>query len=320
MQLWDTIFINPMINSLIVLDRLLFGNLGLAIIVFTILIRLATMPLMLRQLQSSRKMQEIGPRVQEIQKKYKKDPGRQREETMKLYKEAGVNPVGCLGPMLIQFPIWIALYRALAIAAAGTPERLTELAHRLYPWQFIQNAVPLQTKFLWLDLGRQDHTYILFILVAATTWLQTKLSMARSTAGVPASQQQTNQLMLWMMPLMFGYFTLTVPSGLGLYWIATNLIGIVMNWFVYGWHQRPLREVFISSNGAAGAGRTQQTAAISAGETAETATTKRPLNSGASKRTADGQRGDKRKDGGGRGREGPQATRPGPFSGRRRDR
>jgi YidC/Oxa1 family membrane protein insertase len=319
---WDTVFINPMINSLVVLARLLVGNLGLAIIVFTMLMRLATLPLTIRQLHASRRMQELQPRLKEINNKYK-DPKRRQEETMKLYKEAGVNPIGCLGPMIIQFPIWFALYRALEVVAAGTPERLTELAHRLYPWGFIQDAVPLSTHFLWMDLGRVDHTYILFVLVAATTWLQTKLSMTQATVGT-GTQQQTNQMMLWMMPLMFAWFTLTVPSGLSLYWVATNLIGIVMNWFVYGWHKRPLREVFVSPGAtpARRRPRAEQPAVVASGGTpAETSTTKRALpNGGTGKRTADGQRGDKRKDGGGGGRQGTQATRSGPLPGRRRDR
>lgn len=331
MAFWDAIFINPMINVLIVLERLLFGNFGLAIIVFTVLVRAATLPLMLRQLHSSRKMQEVTPRVQEIQKKYK-DPKRRQEETMKLYKEAGVNPLGCLGPMLIQFPIWFALYRVLTLTVGGTPESTLELSRRLYNWAFIQAAVPLPTGFLWLDLGRQDTTYVLLVLVAITTWLQTKLSLSQNTATQTAQQQQTNNMMLWMMPVMFAWFTITVPSGLAMYWVVTNVIGIVMNWFVYGWHKRPLRDVFISPNRGTGgpngarrpgprAPQPGQTPALTEGDGADTATTKRSATSAAAgKRATDGKPGDKRKDGGGGAREGAQATRPGPLPGRRRGR
>ena len=128
---WDDLFINPMINGLIVLSRVLFNNFGLAIIALTILIRLATLPLTLRQLHSSRRMQAIQPKMQELQKKYK-DPKRRQEEIMKLYRAEGVNPIGCLGPMLIQMPIWFALYAVLARAVGGTPERTVELSQRLY--------------------------------------------------------------------------------------------------------------------------------------------------------------------------------------------
>lgn len=328
MGFWDTIFINPMINGLIVLERLLFDNFGLAIILFTVLVRAATLPLTMRQLHASRRMQEIGPRVQEIQKKYK-DPKRRQEETMKLYREAGVNPLGCAGPMLIQFPIWFALYRVLTLTVAGTPERTVELSARLYNWGLIQAAVPLPTSFLWLDLGRQDSTRILLVLVGLTTWLQTKLSMSTTTPQ-NAQQAQTNKMMLWMMPLMFAWFTLSVPSGLALYWCVTNTVGIVMNWFVYGWHKRPLQDLFRSADGP-GTGGTPAArgpkppaptpALIDDGRDVAQSTTKRPLNGRAGgKRATDGKPGDKRKDGGGGGREGTAATRPGPFPGRRRDR
>ena len=323
MGLWDTVFINPMINGLIVLEQVLFGNFGLAIIFFTVLVRIATLPLMLRQLHASRRMQEISPRVQEIQKKYK-DPKRRQEETMKLYREAGVNPVGCLGPMLIQMPIFFALYQVLTLTVGGTPERTAELSHRLYPWSLIHAAVPLPSKFLWLDLGRQDPTIIMFVLVFATTWVQTKLSLSKATGPQTAQQQQTNMMMLWMMPIMFAWFTFQVPSGLALYWVATNVIGIVMNWFVYGWHQRSWREIFVSPDASAPAKRAPrpgQAAALTDDGASTTATTQRPADGGAAgKRTTDGKPTNKRKDGGGGNRQGDQTAGPGPLPGRRRDR
>lgn len=323
--LWDTILTNPMINGLIVLEQLLFGNFGLAIIVFTVVVRLATLPLTLRQLHAGRKMQALTPQVQEIQKKYK-EPKKRQEETMKLYREQGANPLGCIGPMVIQLPIWFTLYRVLTMTVGGTPERTAELAHRLYPWDFIQSAVPLPTTFLWLNLGRQDTTFILFGLTFVTTWLQTKLSMSQPGVQQTPSQQQTNTMMLWMMPAMFAYFTLSVPSGLALYWVVNNISGIVMNWFVYGWHRRPLREVFVSANAApapaARPARPGRNGATGGGEPAAIETpTKRPeLDDARSKRTADGKRRDKRKNGGGGGREGPRSTGSGPVSGRRRNR
>jgi YidC/Oxa1 family membrane protein insertase len=322
---WDIIFINPMINALIVLSRIFFDSFGLAIILFTILVRLATLPLTMRQLASSRKMTELGPRIQELQKKYK-DPKRRQEETMKLYREAGVNPIGCLGPMIIQFPIWIALYRVISLTAAGTPERTVELSHRLYSFSFIQGAVPLPTKFLWLDLGRQDPFYILVALVFVTTWLQTKLSV-NVTPGQTAQQQQTTKMLLWMMPVMFAWFTLTVPSGLAVYWVATNVIGIVMNWFAYGWTKRSWREIFVDPNQGTGgtparrtprAPRPGSTPALVDGD--DTTATKRSDNGARDKRTADGQPGSKRKDRGGGDRQSTPAARARPESGRRRRR
>lgn len=265
MGFWDIVFINPMINGLIVLEQI-FGNFGIAIIVFTILVRLATLPLTLRQVRAGRKMQAITPQIQEIQKKYK-DPKRRQEETMKLYREEGVNPIGCIGPMIIQFPIFIALYRVLSLTVGGTPERTAELSQRLYPWSYIQNAVPLPTRFLGMDLGRQDAVWVLFALTFVTTWLQTRMTLSSNAAQTQtASQQQMNSTMQWMMPMMFAYFTFSVPSGLSMYWVVTNVIGIVMNWFVYGWSKRPLRELLFSpSTGTQTGARRGRAAAVNGG-------------------------------------------------------
>jgi len=225
--LWQNGLERPMINLLIILSNVFGGSFGVAIIALTFLVRGLTTPLTLRQLRSSRALQQLQPRLQEIQKKYK-DPRRRSEETMRLYKEAGVNPFGCLLPMLIQLPIWIALYRGLTVTVGGTPERLFELGGLLYDWSYIQDAIPLASKFLWLDLGQPD--FILPFLVGISTYFQTKTTQTRST---DPRTQSMNQMMLWMMPLMFGWFSLTVPSGLALYWMTTNLIGIGTNYFVY---------------------------------------------------------------------------------------
>lgn len=242
MGFWDTVFINPMLNGLILLERLAFNNFGLAIILFTVIVRLVTLPLMLKQLRETKKMSELGPKIAELQKKYK-DPRRRQEETMKIYKEHGVNPIGCLGPMVIQFPIWIALYRVISLTAAGTPERTVELAHRLYPLSLIQSAIPFPTNFLWLDLGRPDPYFILFVLAGVTTFLQSKLSTPEQVTVQSAQQASTSRMLLYLMPVMFAWFTISVPSGLSVYWVANNIIGAAISWFVYGWSHRPLVDV-----------------------------------------------------------------------------
>ena len=127
---WDNLLVNPMTNALIALDHLLFGNFGLAILAFTIVVRALTFPLTMRQLHSTRAMSELQPKIKEIQKKYK-DPKRRNQETMRLYKEGKVNPLGCLLPMLIQFPVWIALYQVIRLTLAGAPENYVDLSQRL---------------------------------------------------------------------------------------------------------------------------------------------------------------------------------------------
>jgi YidC/Oxa1 family membrane protein insertase len=228
--LWDLVFVNPITNALVILNNIFLGNFGVAIIIFTVLMRLLTMPLTLRQIRSSRALSALQPRMQELQKKYK-DPKRRQEETMKLYREAGVNPLGCLLPMLVQFPIWIALYNALRITVGGTPESLAGLSQRLYPWSYIWQAVPLENDFLWMDLGQPDTSLILAFIVFASTYVQQRLATPPTT---DPRTQSTNQMMLWMMPLMFAFFTLQVPSGLGVYWGMSNIVGVIMYYFAHG--------------------------------------------------------------------------------------
>ncbi|MBI2866938.1 MAG: membrane protein insertase YidC [Chloroflexi bacterium] len=231
--IWHEGLLRPMLNLLVFLSAVLGNNFGISIIVFTILMRLVLMPLTLRQLRSTKKMMALQPRLQEVQKKYGKDKQRQSQEMMKAYKEAGVSPLGCLGPMVIQFPIWIGLYQAILQALPTTPEPLVKLSQNLYPaMPFVQSAVPLNSGFLWLDLGFPDPTPVMAILTAASMWVVQKMSTMPTT---DPRQQSTNQMMQWMLPLMFAFFTFTLPSGLALYWVASNIISIVMQYFITGW-------------------------------------------------------------------------------------
>ena len=229
--LWSLIILNPVLNGLIALSSILFHNFGLAIIVLTIVVRLILLPLTLRQLNSTKAMQNMQPRIQELQKKYGKNQQKLRQEMMKLYKEAGVNPLGCIWPMLVQFPVWIALYQSIMRALATAPENLLDLSYHLYSWQVISQAIPLNPHFLWLDLGRPDSTFFLAIMVGATMWVQQKMTTAPS---LDPRQSSMNNMMTLMMPLMFALFTITFPSGLALYWAASNVIGIGIQYFIGG--------------------------------------------------------------------------------------
>lgn len=306
--LWNTLLENPMVNVMIVLNNLLFGNFGLAIIAFTIIMRIITWPLMSKQIKASREMSKLQPRIQEIQKKYK-DPRRRQEETMKLYREAGMNPLGCLLPMLIQMPIWIALYNTIRTALGTTPEALLNLSQRLYPWSYIQHAVPLENHFLWLDLGRPDSTFILAVLVGVTMYIQQKMTTPATTD--PRLQSQNN-MMLIMMPMLFAYFTITVPSGLALYWAVSNLIGIMLQYVMFGADNLTWRSLLnVGPAPAAGA-------RPSAGERRQAGAGEEDAKA-LGKRATDGKSGDKRKNRRGGGDEGTPPTRPRSVSGRRRN-
>jgi YidC/Oxa1 family membrane protein insertase len=225
--IWNDILLNPMTNALIILSNVLFGNFGLAIIAFTLVTRFATYPLTLRQLRTTRAMQEMQPALKELQKKYK-DPKRRQQEMMKLYREVGFNPLGCAVPFLIQIPIWVALFQVIRRTMGSTPEALFGLSDRLYNWSFITEAVPLDRNFLFLDLS--NPSIPLAFLVAIATFYQQKFSMVRSTS-TDDRQAATNRTLLYIMPLLFGWFTITVPSGLGLYWLITSLFGVGMAYF-----------------------------------------------------------------------------------------
>jgi len=230
-EIWNLIILEPVLNSLIALSTYLANNFGLAIIVLTIVVRLILFPLTVRQTRSTKAMQSLQPKIQELQKKYARNQQKMQQEMMKLYKEAGMNPLGCIWPMLVQFPIWIALYQSIMQAMAATPENLLNLSQHLYSWSAVSNAVPLNENFLWLRLSRPDPNLILAILVGGTMWVQQK--MVTPPATDPRQKSMTNMMTL-MMPLMFGLFTLSFPSGLALYWAVSNIVGIIIQYFVTG--------------------------------------------------------------------------------------
>ena len=226
-----------MINSLVLLYWLFFSSFGLSILVFTVIVRAAMIPLTIKQSRQMKAMSGLQPAMKEIQEKYKNDRPRASQETMKLYRERGVNPIGCLGPMVIQMPIFLGLFWALRGTLPSTPERLADLSQHLYPWlPPVHQAVPLDSSFLGLDLAayasENPIPFLLPVLVGGSMWLMQKMT---TTPATSPQQESTQRMMLWMLPLMFGFFTLSFESGLALYWIVSNLIGIVIQGFVAGW-------------------------------------------------------------------------------------
>jgi YidC/Oxa1 family membrane protein insertase len=234
--MFDTFIVNPMINALLVLYDLLFNNYVLAIAVFTILIRLITLPLNLRQQRSMQKTQEMQPQIQAIQKKYKDNPQRMQEEFQKI----GYNPMdsltGCL-PLLIQMPILFGLYRAIMVTLGSTPQAMFELTQRTYDFVNLTPLLPVSNFFLWLNLGQPDPWYILPILVFGTMWLQQKLLTPQSAPQKDGKDQNDpaqamSKSMQTTMPLMFGFFSLSFPSGLSIYFVLSNVIGIAQGYYM----------------------------------------------------------------------------------------
>ena len=232
-QAWQLLLETPLINFMVLLSVACFGSFGAAILLFTVITRVITFPLTLKTLHASRAMQELQPQLADIQKRYS-DPKRRSEETMKLYKENGVNPIGCVGPMIVQFPIFIALYGVIRITLGNTPENVVYLSTRLYDFHVIRSAIPPDTTFLFLDLEESGNVP-LALVVFASMYLQQRISTTRRM-NPNARPNVANDLMLQFgIPLIFGYFlVLGFPAGLGLYWAASTIIGIILQWVFVG--------------------------------------------------------------------------------------
>ncbi|OQY88081.1 MAG: hypothetical protein B6D39_11705 [Anaerolineae bacterium UTCFX2] len=232
-DLWNMVIINPMVNILLTIYNLV-GSFGVAIIVFTLLIRLLTHPLTVQQIRGTQKMQEMqkSKEWQALQKKYKDDKQKLQQEQMRLYQEMGINPLGSCLPMLIQFPIIIGLYQAIIRSLAVTPLQLAQLNRNIYSFIDISKLLPVKNTFLWMNLNQPERVYLfgfgiplLAIIVVATTYLQSRLMTPPSQPGEQGAQM--TQAMNLYMPLFMGYLALTFASGLSLYFITSNVASIL---------------------------------------------------------------------------------------------
>ena len=215
------------------------GAYGVAIIVLTILIRLLLAPLQQFQLVTQRKtmveQRKLAPQVGELRKKYKKEPQKLNAEMMKLYQEHGVNPfgglIGCL-PLVVQLPILTALYYVFTNFGRGHDVA----THFLFVANLNENP---NHHMMFSGLPIPAITYLIFPLLAAvTTLIQSRMLMMPPPLNPTEQEMQTLQMqktMVWISPLMIGYFALNVPAGLGLYWFVGNCVSIIQQSFVVGW-------------------------------------------------------------------------------------
>ncbi|MCQ3937182.1 MAG: hypothetical protein DPW18_09060 [Chloroflexi bacterium] len=236
--MWELLIVQPLTNLLLwIYDVLGHGPhmFGLAIILFTILIKVITWPLNASQVKGAQAMQELqnDKEWQDIQKKYAKDREKLAQEQMRIYREKGINPFASCLPTLIQFPIIIGLYQAIIRAMAATPLDMLKLARTVYPFQNLENIIPLNSKFLWMNLGQPESIPLfgfalptLAIIVALTTYIQTKLTMP-ATANPNDQTAAMSGMMSIYMPLLLGWFALNFASGISVYFITSNILGIV---------------------------------------------------------------------------------------------
>jgi len=203
-----SLFADPL-GRLLQLVYGIVGNYGISIILFTILVKMVMIPLTIKQTKSMKNMQEIQPRIKEIQKKYQNDKEKMNEKVMELYKENNVNPFGGCLPLLIQFPIIIGLFTVLR-----EPEN----------YGFAREIV--EAGFLWMPSLSAPDPWILPILAGATTYLSSKTMSAGKSGG--GGQQETMQkMMLYFFPIMIFWWGRSFPAGLTLYWVISNLFQTV---------------------------------------------------------------------------------------------
>jgi YidC/Oxa1 family membrane protein insertase len=263
--MWDLIIVNPFTNALLLIYAFV-GNFGVAIILFTFIVRLATHPIMAAQIKSSTAMQQLMQSDEwlKIQEKYKGDKEKLAQEQMRIYSERGVSPFSSCLPTLIQFPILIGFYQSIVRAIGATPLQLLELVRGIYPGlesitpaASLSALIPINSQFLWMNLGTPEGVKLPFlpfaipvlaIIVGLTTYVQTKLTMQPS-ANPNDQSAQMNKMMGLYMPLLLFYFSLNFASGLAVYFIASNLFGIAqyaalgkVNWanlFKFGPEKKP---------------------------------------------------------------------------------
>jgi len=243
--MWDAIIIKPFINVLLFIYDLIGQNFGLAIILFTIVIKAITHPLTAKQINSSRAVTELQTDKEwlEIQKKYKNDRERLAQEQMRIYRERGVSPFASCLPTIIQLPIIIGLYQSIIQTMGNAPIQMLNLVSKISPWlanvfSFIPGLtdpiklIPLNSKFLWMDMGRPERVIIpgipfgiptLAIIVVITSFLQSKLI---SQPAADQQQQQMSGIMNIYLPLLMGWITYSFASGLAIYFVTSNLVTI----------------------------------------------------------------------------------------------
>ncbi len=205
----------------------LVQNYGLAIILFTILVKCCILPLNIKQTKSMKEMQALQPELQKLQKKYRNNPEKLNMETMKLYKLYKVSPMaGCL-PLLIQLPIIYALFGVLR-----DPAR----------WVFTGgDASVMNQSFAWIpDLGAPDPYVILPILCIVFTFITQKFTMSAQKGTADPSVEKSQQMMLYIMPVMIGVAAWQMPAGVALYWVVQNIFTFIQQFVMM---RKPLEKV-----------------------------------------------------------------------------
>lgn len=245
-NIFDAVIYEPILNALLYIQKTLPGNdMGLAIILVTLLIKGILYTPSLAAIRSSRQLQTLQPKLRELQTKYKNDRETLAKEQMKLYKESKVNPLSSCLPILIQLPILIGLYQVffngLKIDDQGF--LVKEQLDHVYVWLRDYFAVtPLNTMFLnFVDISK-SHNVILALLAGGTQFWQSKMLAAPKEPKTPEARDEAmtsamNRQMMYIFPVVTLIFTYNLPAGLGLYWVASTVFTIVQQYIYLRSHK-----------------------------------------------------------------------------------
>jgi YidC/Oxa1 family membrane protein insertase len=227
-ELYNTIIYEPILNLLVWLYNVIPGHdVGLVIILVTIVIRLILAPFMHKSLKSQRHMSALQPKITELREKHKDDQQEQAKAMMALYKDNGVSPFSSCLPLLIQLPILIALYQVFSKALKGNLDGL---------YSFVSNPGVLNPKLFGLvDLS---HPNIVFAVIAGVVqFIQSWMISKWQTPGSgDATAKALNIQMLYILPIISIVIAWRLPAGLPLYWIVTTLFAIAQQWYINKTH------------------------------------------------------------------------------------
>ena len=241
--IWNSLW-HLLLNLLVAINSVVHIP-GVSIIIFTIFIRALTIPLTMKSLKSNRNMQAIQPLMKEIQKKYKEDRPKQQEETMKLYREYGINPAAGCFPLLVQIPIFFGLFAALqfTLQSSTNPAHLEQLKAILWDpmWATAGYADFGTSSFLWVpSLAASDPFFIWPVLSGIFQFLQSRMSMPKRDPNTPMDpQQRMMNGMMQFMPIYITLISLGFPAGNVIYWAFSSLFGAVQQYFITGWGSLP---------------------------------------------------------------------------------
>jgi YidC/Oxa1 family membrane protein insertase len=231
--MWFTTFlIQPLYNAFIYLIGVMGGDVGLAIIAMTLVIRAVFYPIFSASIRTQMGMQKVQGELDEINKKYKDDADERARRTMELFKQHKVRPFAGLLGLVVQIPIFIALY--YAFFREGLPHIAANLLY-----SFVAAPTAVNTHFLGLLNLLAAHNVALGMFVGFLQWAVVKLSLGRApapSATQPAdkaqAQRMQQQMMLYAMPVLYAVITYTLPAAAGLYFAATNIISLGQEWLI----------------------------------------------------------------------------------------